>query len=80
MKIFKIYEIFCENPRIIFVLFYDVHKENKFTIKLEASLITFTNQIHSIKLTQNVNNVQRTAGFLNIMFTRYLLQVTLYKK
>ena len=27
-------EIFCENPRIIFVLFYDVHKENMFTINL----------------------------------------------
>ena len=35
LKILKIYEIFCENPRIIFVLFYDVHKENMFTIKLE---------------------------------------------
>jgi len=33
-KIFKIREIFCENPRIIFVLFYDVHKENMFTINL----------------------------------------------
>ena len=28
-------QIFCENPRIIFVLFYDVHKENMFTINLE---------------------------------------------
>ena len=27
--------MFCENPRIIFVLFYDVHKENMFTINLE---------------------------------------------
>ena len=34
-KIFKIHEIFCENPRIIFVLFYDVQKENMFTINLE---------------------------------------------
>ena len=34
-KILKIREIFCENPRIIFVLFYDVHKENMFTINLE---------------------------------------------
>jgi len=34
-KILKIHEIFCENPRIIFVLFYDVHKENMFTINLE---------------------------------------------
>ena len=34
-KIFKIHEFFCENPRIIFVLFYDVHKENMFTINLE---------------------------------------------
>ena len=34
-KILKIHEIFCENPRIIFVLFYDVHKEHMFTINLE---------------------------------------------
>jgi len=34
-KILKIHEIFCENLRIIFVLFYDVHKENMFTINLE---------------------------------------------
>ena len=27
-------EIVCENPRIIFILFYDVHKENMFTINL----------------------------------------------
>ena len=26
---------FCEYPLIIFVLFYDVHKENTFTINLE---------------------------------------------
>ena len=35
LKILKIHEIFCENLRIIFVLFYDVHKENMFTINLE---------------------------------------------
>ena len=35
LKMLKIHEIFCENPRIIFVLFYDVHKENMFTINLE---------------------------------------------
>ena len=35
VKILKIHEIFCENPWIIFVLFYDVHKENMFTINLE---------------------------------------------
>jgi len=35
LKILKIREIFCENPRIIFVLFYDVQKENMFTINLE---------------------------------------------
>ena len=29
------HENFCENPRIIFVLFYNVHKENMFTINLE---------------------------------------------
>ena len=34
-KILKIREIFCENPRIIFFLFYDVHKENMFTNNLE---------------------------------------------
>ena len=34
-KILKIREIFCENPRIIFVLFYNVHKENMFTTNLE---------------------------------------------
>ena len=33
-QILKIREFFCENPRIIFVLFYDVHKENMFTINL----------------------------------------------
>jgi len=35
LKILKIHEFFCENPRIDFVLFYDVHKENMFTINLE---------------------------------------------
>ena len=35
LKILKIHEFFCENPRIIFVLFYDVHKENMLTINLE---------------------------------------------
>ena len=35
LKILKTHEIFCENPRIIFVLFYDVNKENMFTINLE---------------------------------------------
>ena len=35
LKILKIREIFCENPRIIFVLFYHVHKENMFRTNLE---------------------------------------------
>ena len=35
LKILKIHEMFSEIPRIIFVLFYDVHKENMFTINLE---------------------------------------------
>ena len=35
IKILKINEILSENPRIIFVLFYDVHKQNMFTINLE---------------------------------------------
>ena len=34
-KILKIHEIFCENLRIIFFFFYDVHKQNMFTINLE---------------------------------------------
>jgi len=34
-KILKIHKFFCENPRIIFVSFYDAHKENMFTINLE---------------------------------------------
>ena len=35
LKILKIREIFCENPRIIYILFYDVHKENMFRTNLE---------------------------------------------
>ena len=35
LKILKIREIFCENQRIIFILFYDVHKENMFRTNLE---------------------------------------------
>jgi len=35
IKFLKIHEFFCENPRFIFVLFYDVHKETMFTINLE---------------------------------------------
>ena len=35
LKILKIHKIVCENPRIILVLFYDVHKENMFTINLK---------------------------------------------
>ena len=38
LKILKIREIYCEIPRIIFVLFYDVHKENMFTSNLEDGL------------------------------------------
>ena len=35
LKILKIREIFCENPRIILISFYDVHKENLFRTNLE---------------------------------------------
>ena len=35
LKILKIHEIFCENPRIIFVLFYDVRKKNMFRTNFE---------------------------------------------
>jgi len=31
----KFHEIFSDNPRIFFVLFYNLHKENMFTINLE---------------------------------------------
>ena len=51
LQILKIHQFFCENPRIIFVLFYDVHKENMFTINLEdgreaPSKATFVINIH----------------------------------
>ena len=35
LKFWKSTKFFFENPQIIFVLFYDVHKENMFTINLE---------------------------------------------
>ena len=35
LKFLKIHEIFCENQRIFFVLFYDAHKKNMFTVNLE---------------------------------------------
>ena len=35
VKILKIHEMFFKNPQIICVLFYDVHKENMFTITFE---------------------------------------------
>ena len=35
LKILEIPDIFCQNPWIIIVLFYHVHKENMFTINLE---------------------------------------------
>ena len=62
-KILKIHEIFCENPRIIFVLLYDVHKENMFTINLEdgreapskASLSNLINIL--VEIYQNISNV-----------------------
>ena len=62
LKILKIHEIFCENPRTIFVLFYDVYKENMFTINLEdgreapskASILHFFSQ-EFIKNTENWN-------------------------
>ena len=35
LKTLKIHEIFWWNPRTFFCLFYNVHKENLFTIKIE---------------------------------------------
>ena len=57
LKILKIQEFFCEKPRIIFVLFYDVHKENMFTINLEdgreapskASILNFHRKFYIFK-------------------------------
>ena len=52
LKIMKFHEIFCETPRIIFVLFYDVHKENMFTISLRLVNINFyKKKLHSYILT-----------------------------
>ena len=50
LKILKINKIFCENPRNIFVLFYDVHKENMFTINLEDGLEAPSKASYSILL------------------------------
>ncbi len=47
LKNLKIREIFCKNPRIIFVLFYDVHKENMFTTNLDFLRLKLFNSIGS---------------------------------
>ena len=40
---------FCENPRIIFVLFYNAHKENMFTINLENGRENLNTKNYSFK-------------------------------
>ena len=53
LKFCKSAKFFCENPRIIFILFYDVHKENMFRTNLEdgrealskACILIFWNNI-----------------------------------
>ena len=71
-KILKIREIFCENPRIIFILFYDVHKENMFRTNLEdgreapskASIVYWSTILTRI-----------TTGWVHVRYTgvKYLL-------
>ena len=75
-KILKIREIFCENPLIIYVLFYDVHKENMFTINLGfkarkkgAKRIEFLVPVNYFRLKKHEKCV--------ISFFRYL-QIILY--
>ena len=52
-EILKIREIFCENPRITFILFYDVHKENMFRTNLEDGREA-PSKASNIKQTKNV--------------------------
>ena len=46
-KFWKSTKFFVKNPRIIFVLFYDVHKENMFTINLEDGRDIWSSDIWS---------------------------------
>ena len=55
--------MFCENPRIIFVLFYDVLKENMFTINLEDG-----REAPSKASNLNYNIFQRIRDYLCIFF------------
>ena len=68
-KILKIREIFCENLQIIFILFYDVHKENMFTINLEdgreaPSKASYIN--NSIIIAWNTFNCNLNNFYLNM--------------
>ena len=62
LKILKIHKNCCENPRIIFVLFYDVHKENMFIINLEdgreaPSKATIYIYIYIIRREQEITHI-----------------------
>ena len=83
LKISKIHEMFCENPRIIFVLFYDVHKKNMFRTNLEdrreapskASILYYLKNIalpgSKVFSTQNIDHSTQ----INIAFSQNLRQI-----
>ena len=61
LKILKIHEFFCENPRTIFVLFYDVHKENMFRTNLEDGR-------EAPSKASILKNILKETKFVNFMF------------
>ena len=73
LKILKIREFFCENPQIIFVLFYDVHKENMFKINLEDGREAPTKASCCIFLNKLV--VERSREYKQKHFTQQFLKI-----
>ena len=85
LKTLKIHEIFCENPRIIFVLFYDVHKENMFTINLEdgreapskASINTFK-KLFLASFMQFYSKKERKLPFLKTLSVSFSFSIVIF--
>ena len=80
LGILKIREIFCENPRIIFVLFYDVHKENMFRTNLEdgreaPSKASFVRNLNKMLIILNV--FQEVKDYDQPYYARVLLTMLL---
>ena len=73
-KFWKSTKFFCENPRIIFVLFYDVHKENMFTINLEdgreaPSKASYNTIVQKSALQNNYSTTVQNIALQNIYST-----------